>query len=52
MVLATETEILETSEVRPQFSLVIPAYNEVGRIESTLKDLMFTLVPVKLQQKL
>ena len=28
---------------RPQFSLVIPAYNEVGRIESTLKNLMFTL---------
>jgi glycosyltransferase involved in cell wall biosynthesis len=28
---------------RPQFSIVIPAYNEVGRIESTLRDLIFTL---------
>lgn len=31
------------SDDRPQFSLVIPAYNEVGRIESTLRDLFFTL---------
>ena len=30
-------------ETAPQFSLVIPAHNEAGRIESTLKDLMFTL---------
>ena len=30
-------------ETPPQLSLVIPAYNEVGRIESTLKDLLFTL---------
>ncbi len=30
-------------ETTPQFSLVVPAYNEVDRIEPTLKDLMFTL---------
>ncbi len=30
-------------ESYPQFSLVIPAYNEVERISSTLRDLMFTL---------
>ena len=30
-------------ETTPQLSLVVPAYNEVGRIEPTLKDLMFTL---------
>ena len=35
-----ETAALET---KPQLSLVIPAYNEAGRIEPTLKDLMFTL---------
>ena len=35
-----ETAMLETI---PQLSIVIPAYNEVGRIEPTLKDLMFTL---------
>ena len=35
-----ETAVLETT---PQLSLVVPAYNEVGRIEPTLKDLMFTL---------
>jgi glycosyltransferase involved in cell wall biosynthesis len=35
-----ETEVLETS---PRFSLVVPAYNELDRIEPTLKDLMFTL---------
>ena len=37
--------MLETTalEEKPQFSLVIPAYNEAGRIESALKDLMFAL---------
>jgi glycosyltransferase involved in cell wall biosynthesis len=30
-------------ENKPEFSLVIPAYNEANRIESTLKDVMFTL---------
>lgn len=30
-------------ENKPQFSIVIPAYNEVGRIEPTLKSLMFAL---------
>ena len=30
-------------ETAPQFSFVIPAYNEEERIESTLKDLMFSL---------
>jgi dolichyl-phosphate beta-glucosyltransferase len=30
-------------ETAPQLSLVVPAYNEVDRIEPTLKDLMFTL---------
>jgi glycosyltransferase involved in cell wall biosynthesis len=30
-------------EAAPQLSLVVPAYNEVGRIEPTLRDLMFTL---------
>jgi len=35
-----ETFMLETT---PQLSIVIPAYNEVSRIEPTLKDLMFTL---------
>lgn len=28
---------------KPQLSLVVPAYNEAGRIEPMLKDLMFTL---------
>lgn len=38
-------EMLETTalEDKPQFSLVIPAYNEVGRIEPALKDLMLAL---------
>jgi glycosyltransferase involved in cell wall biosynthesis len=35
-----ETAMLETTH---KLSLVIPAYNEAGRIEPTLKDLMFTL---------
>jgi glycosyltransferase involved in cell wall biosynthesis len=35
-----EPEVLETT---PRFSLVVPAYNEIDRIEPTLKDLMFTL---------
>jgi glycosyltransferase involved in cell wall biosynthesis len=30
-------------ENKPQFSIVVPAYNEIGRIEPTLKDLLFTL---------
>ena len=39
------SNMLETImlEDKPEFSLVIPAYNEVGRIESTLKNLMFAL---------
>jgi glycosyltransferase involved in cell wall biosynthesis len=30
-------------ESKPQVSVVVPAYNEAGRIEPTLKDLLFTL---------
>ena len=35
-----EAAVLENT---PQLSLLVPAYNEVGRIEPTLRDLMFTL---------
>jgi glycosyltransferase involved in cell wall biosynthesis len=35
-----ENAVLESA---PQLSLLVPAYNEAGRIEPTLRDLMFTL---------
>jgi glycosyltransferase involved in cell wall biosynthesis len=38
-----ENNIGSVLESKPQFSLVIPAYNEAARIEPALKDLLLTL---------